>query len=116
MPFASRELSVLAYANGFTLWHYRSADPLSALTAPDGRYFAAADEVLRPGDQIILTLQDGSRAAGGALVVTGIRPGVAVDVAAAGASWPATAGTAAECIAAAELPLAAASEARGCCC
>ena len=29
MAFLARELSVLAYANGFTLWHYRtSADDL----------------------------------------------------------------------------------------
>jgi len=49
MAFAARELSVLAYANGFTLWHYRtSADDLLAKG-----YFDSADELLRPGDQII---------------------------------------------------------------
>lgn len=50
MSFAARELSVLAYANGFTLWHYRSSadDPL----APG--YFNSAEELLRAGDQIIV--------------------------------------------------------------
>ena len=107
MPFMARELSVLAYANGFTLWHYRTADPASNLIAVDGGYFAAADEVLRPGDQIILTLLQGRRVAGGALVVTGVRPGVAVDVAVAG--LPPLAPAMPDSIAAAELPLAAAS-------
>lgn len=49
MGFDSRELSVLRYANGFTLWHYRSDDDVFA----DG-YFNGADELLRAGDQIIV--------------------------------------------------------------
>lgn len=84
MPFSARELSVLAYANGFTLWHYRTADPLAALLAPDGSYFAAADELLRPGDQILLSLAAGSRAAGATIGVASIRPGAAVEVSLAG--------------------------------
>ena len=49
MAFAARELSVLAYANGFTLWHYRTEgdDLLSS------GYFDSAQELLRTGDQII---------------------------------------------------------------
>ena len=49
MAFAARELSVLAYANGFTLWHYRTEgdDLLSS------GYFNSAQELLRTGDQII---------------------------------------------------------------
>ncbi len=27
MAFQTKDLSVLAYANGFTLWHYTTADP-----------------------------------------------------------------------------------------
>jgi hypothetical protein len=30
MAFAIRNLSVLAYANGFTLWHYKSGKKLSS--------------------------------------------------------------------------------------
>ena len=52
MAFLARELSVLAYANGFTLWHYRtSADDL--LTPG---YFDSAQELLREGDQIIANI------------------------------------------------------------
>ena len=62
MRFAMKNLSVLAYANGFTLWHYRTADPAADLlpAAAGEGYFAAANELLRPGDQIIANLpQDG---------------------------------------------------------
>ena len=49
MSFTARELSVLAYANGFTLWHYRTAaDDLFG-----AGYFDSAQELLREGDQII---------------------------------------------------------------
>jgi hypothetical protein len=61
MSFCAAELSVLAYANGFTHWHYRTADPLERILRPgssanDDCYFAAAGEMLRPGDQITLNL------------------------------------------------------------
>lgn len=49
MAFLARELSVLAYANGFTLWHYRTAG--DDLFSPG--YFDSAQELLREGDQII---------------------------------------------------------------
>ena len=49
MAFLARELSVLAYANGFTLWHYRTG--LDDLLTPG--YFDSAQELLREGDQII---------------------------------------------------------------
>lgn len=53
MSFSAQDLSVLAYANGFTHWHYRTCDPLLQLT---GSYFAGARELLRPGDQLTATL------------------------------------------------------------
>ena len=49
MAFLARELSVLAYANGFTLWHYRTT--ADDLLSPG--YFDSAQELLREGDQII---------------------------------------------------------------
>ena len=54
MAFDSAELSVLAYANGFTLWHYRTADrPADLIPAhPGNGYFAAANKLLRPGDDV----------------------------------------------------------------
>lgn len=77
MPFSARELSVLAYANGFTLWHYRTADPLAALIGRGG-YFAAADELLRPGDQVLVTLDGADFPSGAALVVAAVAPEVIV--------------------------------------
>jgi hypothetical protein len=59
MSFEPRDLSVLAYANGFTHWHYRTRDPLATL---GGDYFAAAAELLRAGDQITVTLLAGEQA------------------------------------------------------
>ncbi len=52
MPYAARDLSVLAYANGFTLWHYRSREPLETLLSPD--YFAPGWEMFRSGDFLLV--------------------------------------------------------------
>jgi hypothetical protein len=52
MPFASRDLSVLAYANNFTLWHYTTIDS-SVVTAG---YFNSAATMLRVNDLMIVNL------------------------------------------------------------
>ena len=60
MAFAIRNLSVLAYANGFTLWHYKSGkDRLEAVTG--GNYLADASDMLTAGDLIMITTADGAR-------------------------------------------------------
>jgi hypothetical protein len=60
MAFAIRNLSVLAYANGFTLWHYKSGkDTLNAVSG--GNYLADASDMLTAGDLIMLTASDGAR-------------------------------------------------------
>jgi hypothetical protein len=60
MAFAIRNLSVLAYANGFTLWHYKSAkDKLNAVSG--GNYLAHASGMLTAGDLIMTTAADGAR-------------------------------------------------------
>ena len=51
MSFAARDLSVLAYANGFTLWHYTTIDDNAAVTGVG--YYNAATEMLRVGDILI---------------------------------------------------------------
>ena len=66
MAFLARELSVLAYANGFTLWHYRTATD-DLLTAG---YFDSAQELLREGDQIIANTAHANAPAIVNLVVT----------------------------------------------
>ena len=58
--FAIRNLSVLAYANGFTLWHYKSSKcRLDTIAADD--YFADAADMLTQGDLIVTTGTDGGR-------------------------------------------------------
>ena len=60
MAFAIRNLSVLAYANGFTLWHYKSGkDKLDAVGS--GNYLGDASDMLTAGDLIMITAADGAR-------------------------------------------------------
>ncbi len=58
--FAIRNLSVLAYANGFTLWHYKAGKTPLAEVAADGFFFDASDMVAA-GDFIIASASDGGR-------------------------------------------------------
>jgi hypothetical protein len=55
MPYASSDLSVLAYANNFTLWHYVTAD--AAVTG--GGYFNKASDMLRVNDLILVNANTG---------------------------------------------------------
>ena len=58
--FALRNLSVLAYANGFTLWHYRGTDiSLDAIAARG--FFADAADLLSAGDLMMVSGRDGAR-------------------------------------------------------
>ena len=60
MAFAIRNLSVLAYANGFTLWHYKSGkDKLDTIAT--GNYLADAADMLTAGDLVMTTAADGAR-------------------------------------------------------
>lgn len=96
MAFRSRELSVLAYANGFTLWHYRTDDRLETLTrrpgVADGGYFDAAREMLRSGNQIIVNLVEDGRITVANLAVIAVGRAGSVEVAAIGASLEMPAG------------------------
>ncbi len=58
MAFAIRNLSVLAYANGFTLWHYKAGvDRLDQVEAKD--FFADAADMLAAGDMMMVSAADG---------------------------------------------------------
>ena len=60
MAFAIRNLSVLAYANGFTLWHYKAGkDPLTHVEKPD--FFSDAADMLAEGDMMMVSSVDGGR-------------------------------------------------------
>ncbi|HYG89536.1 MAG TPA: hypothetical protein VD978_25145 [Azospirillum sp.] len=78
MAFASKDLSVLAYANGFTLWHYTTPD--AAATVDTVSYFNGAADMLRIGDMILANTGTGSTPVAGVLVVAANAAG-SVDVA-----------------------------------
>ena len=59
IAFAIRNLSVLAYANGFTLWHYKTCDDRASVDAPG--YFANAADMLASGDMVMLADATGPR-------------------------------------------------------
>lgn len=60
MSFSLRNLSVLAYANGFTLWHYRAGD--EAMTALDQEaFFSEAGDLIAPGDIMMASGSQGAR-------------------------------------------------------
>jgi hypothetical protein len=57
MAFTLRNLSVLAYANRFTLWHYRDDAPREVMLEP--RYFDSATTLLQAGDVILAVSREG---------------------------------------------------------
>jgi hypothetical protein len=78
MTFALKDLSVLAYANGFTLWHYRTAD--ADTDVDDADYFLEAIDMLRPGDMILANTGEGTAPKGGIFRVA-TNDGATIDVA-----------------------------------
>ena len=56
MAFQNKNLSVIAYANGFTLWHYSAAETLATITA--NGYFNNVKTLMNIGDIIIINASD----------------------------------------------------------
>lgn len=77
MAYQSKDLSVLAYANGFTLWHYVTAD--AAASVDTAGYFNAAADMLRVGDIIIANVETAAAPKAGLFLVSQAASGV-VDV------------------------------------
>jgi hypothetical protein len=63
MAFSVRNLSVLAYANGFTLWHYKLVNETLAAATANG-YFDQASDMLTVGDILMISGRDGSTVRG----------------------------------------------------
>jgi len=59
MPFSIRNLSVLAYANGFTLWHYKLG--VGNCDAVDPGFFDDASDMLISGDMLMVSSATGGR-------------------------------------------------------
>ena len=69
MAYESSNLSALSYANGFTLWHYRSDDMDAVID--DAGYFDEANRMLRVGDFILVNAGVGTSPTHGMMVVVG---------------------------------------------
>ena len=78
MAYDPKNLSVLAYANGFTLWHYTTND--TGAVADNAGYFNGAAEMVRVGDMILANVDtDGTPGAG--IFLVNDNTGGGVDVA-----------------------------------
>lgn len=78
MALKSKDLSVLSYANGFTLWHYATVD--TAADVDTAGYFNEAAHMIRLGDMIMANVDtDGTPAAG--IYLVNANTGGIVDVA-----------------------------------
>lgn len=56
MAFQNKNLSVIAYANGFTLWHYAANETFATITASG--YFNNVKSLVNTGDIIIINGSD----------------------------------------------------------
>lgn len=52
MECLNKNLSVLSYANGFTLWHYTTTDTIEQVT--NNNYFSKVATLMHVGDIIII--------------------------------------------------------------
>lgn len=56
MAFQNKNLSVIAYANGFTLWHYAAEETLATITATG--YFNDVISLMNIGDIVMINASD----------------------------------------------------------
>ncbi|QJE74560.1 hypothetical protein HHL28_17150 [Aerophototrophica crusticola] len=69
MAFLPKDLSVLAYANGFTLWHYTTPDTAAQVRVAG--YMNAASHMLRLGDMVLANTGTAGTQAAGIFLVSG---------------------------------------------
>lgn len=72
MALKLNDLSVLAYANNFTLWHYKTID--SSVTSAG--YFNNASDIMRIGDLVIANVDTDGTPINKLYLVTGNTGGV----------------------------------------
>jgi hypothetical protein len=60
MSITTRDLSVLSYANGFTLWHLKASADTQTEIAAKG-YFDPAADLLADGDLVLVSASDGGK-------------------------------------------------------
>lgn len=74
MSFNSKDFSVMAYANGFTLWNYNTADTLADVKGTG--YFNETAPFARTGDMVLAIAGKGGTIAPAILVIASIADGV----------------------------------------
>jgi hypothetical protein len=67
MAYQKTNLSVLAYANGFTLWHYTTTEANTAIEAAN--YFNSAAPLVRPGDMVLSNTSTGTTPVGNVYLI-----------------------------------------------
>ena len=72
MSLVLHDLSVLAYANNFTLWHYKTVDA----SVTGSNYFNNAADMMHVGDLLIANLDTDGSPSTKFYIVTGISSGV----------------------------------------
>lgn len=77
MAFDASNLSVLAYANNFTLWHYASIDNSATITGAG--YFNKAVDMLRVNDLMVINVDTDGTPTTKFYIVTG-NTGSAVSI------------------------------------
>lgn len=77
MAYEAKNLSAISYSNGFTLWHYRTADLVASVD--NASYFDSASSMLREGDFIFVNAGMGTAPTHGVVVVVANQNGT-VDV------------------------------------
>jgi hypothetical protein len=77
MAYDPTNLSALSYANGFTLWHYKTTDPASDVDTAG--YFNGAAGMMRVGDFILANTGVGGAIQSGVFIVATTTPS-SVDV------------------------------------
>ena len=77
MAFKPDNLSALTYANGFTVWHYRTEDTSTVVDTVG--YFNAAADIMRVGDFIFANCGVAGTPSNGVMIVRTNANGV-VDV------------------------------------
>jgi hypothetical protein len=78
MAYNPTHMSALTYANGFTLWHYRTNDV--AIAVDTSGYFNAAAGMLRVGDFILANTDTGAATPTHGIYIVTSNSGGVVDV------------------------------------
>ena len=58
MAFKNKDMSVIAYANGFALWHYKTNEDTAKQLIDNSKYFSKLYTLINTGDIVIVNAKD----------------------------------------------------------